>query len=522
MVLLSKCICAFLDLEHGHSFNQDAHPHITGRQDIVLTGYSQDAILPGCASKKLSSLQQRASFFPTAFGSEQAGAANKMQKQGNQMRSNTDLDAVASDDDHTAEDSQAVQQALEKDDEAEAEAENDYNRKRVDLDEVRENQYKRFGHDGGPKTIRPGPKRPMNCLFGTDYAQDCPRGWRREQKMGFWRNYWVCQGPPPPPPNIHNSLDQSKYGNVEALDKHTAKLYREAEVKFGKNTFYQPPFGTDCTNVLKVGLPAQTKHMLETKCLIHWPCNTDANGNGGLAPNYENMPDNICPTATGWTYNSGTGLCDAPYRYNGTCATKVNMLGFTPGMKAQWAKSCYAAWPLAKAKAKTIQDKPLFPPGTKHKNRKENGFKTEPEMPESLKKDGVEELPSDGKDGMDRNERAAAQMSANSAVLPDRTDPSQAQWARCGLDFSRACPVNWTPRGQFCIPPANYKGICPRSGVNLSRFSNDMKRAFMGHCGASWPCQGEFLSANPEPVAKNKVAKRASKGQSDERIVVLS
>merc|ERR1719215_441259 len=99
------------------------------------------------------------------------------------------------------------------------------------------------------------------------------------------------------------------------------------------------------------------KQQLELLCNVHWPCainhadlspNTWNPGVGGLFPDYEPKPETICPSD--WTYNPSNGNCDALETYKGTCPRHVNMLGYTAGMKAHWARACNAGWPLTKRK----------------------------------------------------------------------------------------------------------------------------------------------------------------------------
>jgi CPW-WPC domain-containing protein len=301
-------------------------------------------------------------------------------------------------------------------------------------------------------------------------------------------------------------------------------LYREAEIKFGRNIFYQPPKGTNCKNVMDTGKSFEEKHKLELRCGVHWPCASNSKGQGGIAPNYESMPDNICPTGTGWTYDSSTGLCMSPRIYTGGCGNKVNMLGFTPGMKAQWAHACNAAWPLAPAKPKTVSQPPASPPGVAHPTAKEaeDNMEIEPKMPEKLKRSGVK-LEKDGKEQKDAKEIAAGGMAGSAQLLPDRSDPSQAIFSRCGPDFKRPCPINWTENGTYCLPPSNYRGICPRNGVDMTRYSEDMKIAFQGHCSASWPCKGDIFMSRSSPGAKNHGQKQpTAKPKSAGNVVVMS
>lgn len=144
--------------------------------------------------------------------------------------------------------------------------------------------------------------------------------------------------------------------------------------------------------------------------------------------------DRVCPVH--WI-NQPDGSCAADKSYDGPCKRIQNFLKFSDGMKATWAANCGASWPLALAK--------------------------EPKIP---------------------------------GPLPDRSEPSEAVWARCGRDYNFECPVTFRlDENGMCRAPDVYdfKGIGNCASFDSHRWTPEMKEAFEKSCHVAWPCKGEII-----------------------------
>eukprot|EP00931_Biecheleriopsis_adriatica_P034034 TRINITY_DN19699_c0_g1_i1.p1 TRINITY_DN19699_c0_g1~~TRINITY_DN19699_c0_g1_i1.p1 ORF type:complete len:354 (+),score=38.12 TRINITY_DN19699_c0_g1_i1:55-1116(+) len=228
---------------------------------------------------------------------------------------------------------------------------------------------------------RPG-KKPEKCQRGEDFSQPCPRNWT------FVRagpNGSECQAPP----NFWTA-----------------------------NWFCQQKMGA--RQVLPGMLETYEKREISKKCWTQWPCK-------------ELEQDFTEPCPIGWSWLAN-GKCAAPINYHGSCPWEVNLLMYTPGMKATFAKNCGAAWPLA---PKFQPPKPLPPP----------------------------------------------------AHSPQHAPGEKPSW-QCKHDFRKPCPEGFSFDGYYCHAGWDYEF---RESLGCSKFdprrwTDEMKEAFGKHCHVWWPC----------------------------------
>jgi len=404
---------------------------------------------------------------------------------------------------------------------------------------------------GGPSAIIPMQRPTMtSCANGKDYDQDCPMGWGREADLEKKQMYEDAEltgknemlrknraaynnG------TIRASQKEAMLLNIMDEFERTEGFYKGpcktlAELQGGASSYN--PKDSNCPRELgdEIGLQggwtdlqkAQAKSNLEKTCEVNWPCLGEKSKTGS-AYVADNVPaprtEVICPR--GWTFQRAgqwAGYCTAPPKYlaantSGSCADHVMLLGYSQGMKKQWAHSCNVSWPLKKKPPARLAGPP---PEAPHPEKEEKG-----PPPMAITAEMAAE---------DNPKMAARKAGVAAHEKPrSKSNPEDAAWAKCERDFtSRLCPLGWDeveknghtecapddeygrtmPTQAFPDGQDNPQQICPRKrdnpgwSIDMSRWPPEMKRAFSAHCGTGWPCKGEYIETHSSSM-------RVSSGQ---------
>jgi len=188
-----------------------------------------------------------------------------------------------------------------------------------------------------------------------------------------------------------------------------------------------------------------------------------------------------CPI--GWLH-AGSGYCEAPHDYVGTCHRRLSYSGLTP-----WEK------------LRRCEDVTFSCRGDCEKDFSKD-------CPQEWLHDGQQCIAPAGYTGP-----CVGRKSFSRSGLADRRAWSQScgvewpcrprldvlmrtdvlhspEWLTtdCAMSFGEDCPARWTKAGNYCQAPRSKDVQRCSVQVDMSNFTTQSKRAFAGACGAPWPC----------------------------------
>jgi len=192
-------------------------------------------------------------------------------------------------------------------------------------------------------------------------------------------------------------------------------------------------------------------------CAVKFPCQGPCEGG-------QDFLGQICPSL--WR-EIGTGICQAPLEYEGSCSVRLDVAGMSGEEKYTWSVRCGARWPCAAPKLHNYHD--TCPKGW------------------SLKAGQVCRAPQSYNGPC---EHTAYMSGASEADKKAFEASCRVEWVEVGgfclHDYAAPCPFGWHSEGDVCIGPLMYDE-CSRQ-KSFSEMTPAAKEDWASMCKVKWPC----------------------------------